>query len=306
MADYYELLDVRRSATPDIIRAAITAQRRIWVRRQSSPDPVRRTEAEQRVRDIDAAERTLLDPERRRAYDSQGPAPEPVRAEPRTETTRQPPPRPTTTGNVSEVGSAAFHIRRGDRLLDEGKWPLAIAEYEAALERDPESIEAIEGIALAYFRSNRVNEALKVLDKALAEQPDNENVKLTMVNALYQSALSELGDDQRITSRRELSVVKSRLRRIRKVGATDRHTPMMIAQLKDILRDARKARWRPSFNKKWYAILLTGSLLLAVSQQTTFSYVMGGVFFAAFVALYVVRHRIPNWRVDRRKTNRWR
>lgn len=305
MADYYELLDVRRSATPEMIRAAITAQRRVWVRRQSSPDPARRTEAEQRVRDIDAAERTLLDPERRRAYDSKGPAPEPVRVEPRTEATRQPPPRPTT-GNVPETGSAAFHIRRGDRLLDEGKWPLAIAEYEAARERDPESIEALEGIALAYFRSHRVNEALKVLDQALAEQPDNENVKLTMMNALYQSALAEVGEDQRITSRRELSAVKSRLRRMRKVGASDRHSPMMMQHLNDILRAARKARWRPSFNKKWYAILLTGSLLLAVSQQTTFSYVMGGIFFAAFVALYVVRHRIPNWRVDRRNTNRWR
>ena len=305
MADYYELLDVRRNATAEEIRAAITAQRRIWVRRQSSPDPDRRTEAEQRVRDIDQAERTLLDAERRRAYDSQGPAAAPVRVESRSDTSRMPPPRPTTN-KVAETGSAEFHIRRGDAFLDDGRWPLAIAEYEAARERDPENIDALEGIALAYLNSGRTNEGLKVLDQALAEQPDNDTVKNTLANALYNAALAELGQDQRISSRRELIAVKRRLRRLRKLQATDRAVPNMIQHLRDILREARKAWWRPSHNKKWYAILLTGSVLLALSQMSTFSYVMGGVFFTAFVALYVVRHRIPYWRSQNRRNPRWR
>jgi tetratricopeptide (TPR) repeat protein len=303
MADYYLLLDVRRSASAEEIRAAITAQRRIWVRRQSSPDPERRTEAEQRVRDIDQAERTLLDPERRRAYDTQGPAAPVVPA--RDETNRMPPPRPTTH-NVDETGSAEFHIRRGDAYLDSGRWPLAIAEYEAARERDPENVDALEGIALAYLNSGRTNEGLKVLDQALAEQPENENVKNTLANALYNAALADIGQDQRITSRRELTAVKRRLRRLRKVGATDRAVPNMIQHLRDILADAGKAWWRPSHNKKWYAILLTGSVLLAISQMSTFSYVMGGLFFTAFVALYVVRHRIPSWRSPNRRNHRWR
>lgn len=38
VADFYDLLSVSRSATSEQIRAAVTAQRRIWVRRQSSPD----------------------------------------------------------------------------------------------------------------------------------------------------------------------------------------------------------------------------------------------------------------------------
>lgn len=48
VADFYELLSVSRSATSEEIRGAITAQRRIWVRRQSSPDLDRRAEAELR------------------------------------------------------------------------------------------------------------------------------------------------------------------------------------------------------------------------------------------------------------------
>jgi tetratricopeptide (TPR) repeat protein len=216
-----------------------------------------------------------------------------------------PPPRPTTN-KVSEAGSADFHIRRGDAFLDDGRWPLAIAEYEAARERDPENIDALEGIALAYLNSGRTNEGLKVLDQALAEQPENDTVKNTLANALYNAALAELGQDQRISSRRELTAVKRRLRRLRKLGATDRAVPNMIQHLRDILREARKAWWRPSHNKKWYAILLTGSVLLALSQMSTFSYVMGGVFFVAFVALYVVRHRIPYWRSQNRRNPRWR
>ncbi|HEY6737500.1 MAG TPA: DnaJ domain-containing protein, partial [Actinopolymorphaceae bacterium] len=68
-ASYYDLLELPTSASEDDIRAAIRQQRRLWVRRQSSPDPARRSEAEQRVRDLDQAERTLLDPTARAEYD---------------------------------------------------------------------------------------------------------------------------------------------------------------------------------------------------------------------------------------------
>lgn len=67
--NFYEILQVSASAQPDEIKAAITKQRRLWVKRQTSSDPARRTEAEARVRDIDQAERTLLDPGSRAAFD---------------------------------------------------------------------------------------------------------------------------------------------------------------------------------------------------------------------------------------------
>lgn len=67
--DLYEALEVSPSADAVEIRAAITRQRRVWIRRQSSPDPDRRSEAEERVRAIDEAEKTLLDPSRRATFD---------------------------------------------------------------------------------------------------------------------------------------------------------------------------------------------------------------------------------------------
>lgn len=67
--NYYEVLQVARTATADDIRKAVTQQRRLWVKRQTSSDPSRRTEAEARVRDIDRAEKVLLDRSTRSAFD---------------------------------------------------------------------------------------------------------------------------------------------------------------------------------------------------------------------------------------------
>src|SRR5215467_8656295 len=60
--DYYGILAIRKHASPERIREAIKRQRRTWVKRQQAPSAGRRREAEVRVRQIDAAESTLLDP----------------------------------------------------------------------------------------------------------------------------------------------------------------------------------------------------------------------------------------------------
>jgi tetratricopeptide (TPR) repeat protein len=65
----YEVLQVGQTASTDEIRKAITRQRRQWIKRQGSADPGRRAEAEARVRDIDRAEKVLLDPKERAAFD---------------------------------------------------------------------------------------------------------------------------------------------------------------------------------------------------------------------------------------------
>jgi tetratricopeptide (TPR) repeat protein len=67
----YEILQVAQTAPEDEIRKAITKQRRQWVKRTSSADPARRTEAEARVRDIDRAEKVLLNRTSRAAFDNE-------------------------------------------------------------------------------------------------------------------------------------------------------------------------------------------------------------------------------------------
>jgi len=69
LINYYELLQVSQTAETAEIKAAISAKRRVWIKRQASADSARRAEAEETVRRLDEAERILLDAARRREYD---------------------------------------------------------------------------------------------------------------------------------------------------------------------------------------------------------------------------------------------
>jgi tetratricopeptide (TPR) repeat protein len=69
--NYYELLEVSSQATAEQIKDAIKRQRRTWIKRQQAPSIERQREAEDRVRMIDGAEATLLDPDSRAAFDRQ-------------------------------------------------------------------------------------------------------------------------------------------------------------------------------------------------------------------------------------------
>lgn len=65
----YEVLQIGQTSGTEEIRKAITKQRRQWIKRQGSADPDRRAEAEARVRDIDRAEKVLLDTGARATFD---------------------------------------------------------------------------------------------------------------------------------------------------------------------------------------------------------------------------------------------
>ena len=67
--DYYAILGLQRGATDEAIRNAIRSERRVWVKRQQAPKLERRQEAELRVLQLAGAEKTLLDPAARRAFD---------------------------------------------------------------------------------------------------------------------------------------------------------------------------------------------------------------------------------------------
>ena len=69
LVNYYELLEISSQATPEQIKEAIKRQRRTWIKRQQAPSIERQREAEDRVRNIDAAETTLLDPASRATFD---------------------------------------------------------------------------------------------------------------------------------------------------------------------------------------------------------------------------------------------
>lgn len=336
--DYYELLEVTQDASEEEIRAAITRQRRIWVRRQSSPDPERRAYAEQRVRDVDSAERILLDPVARRAYDDararqavtpadHGAASRHSRAPTsRREATGRRrldgdpaagsrPDRPhltthqgTTPRGGTPEGDLDVHLRRGDSYLDRAAWRRARAEFEYVLQRDPGNLRARAGLGLAQVGAGRVKDGLTILEQVLAEHPDDEDTKLALATALYESAVAGLGEvrDARgrtrpmILSRRQLRLVRRHLRRIRRLGLSDWHVRTNVEELSDLLAEARKAVWTRSAHLRFYAMLFVAAALVAFASDVESLRVFGAFWMVVVAGVYVLRHRVPAWKYYRR------
>lgn len=69
MSDYYEILDLSSDVEAEEIADRIKEKKRIWVHRQNAPKPEQRREAEENLRIIPAIEETLLNAEKRMAYD---------------------------------------------------------------------------------------------------------------------------------------------------------------------------------------------------------------------------------------------
>ncbi|KAB1660251.1 hypothetical protein F8O01_02650 [Pseudoclavibacter chungangensis] len=67
--DFYEILELAPDADDAAVTAAVAAQRRIWQARTGHPRLETRQLAEQRMADVSEAERVLLDPTARAAFD---------------------------------------------------------------------------------------------------------------------------------------------------------------------------------------------------------------------------------------------
>ncbi len=301
MADtYYELLDVEPDATAEEIRAAITRQRRVWVRRQSSPDPDRRTLAERRVREIDTAEQTLLDSSARRSYDDLLSASSRAGGEASPDTG-------SGAGSHSNADLGA-HLERGEEFLDQGRWRLAQVEFEYVRERSPGEARALLGLGAAHIGAGRTKEGLAILDRLVADHPDEADVKVALATALYDSALAglgEVGDSRRrttpmILSRRQLVLVRNHLRRIRRLRLSDWEVKMYVEDLRDLLTQARKPVWTRSGNLRFYAVPFAAAMLLTFVPSMESLRLLGAFWLVAVAAIYVLRHRQPGWKHQRR------
>jgi curved DNA-binding protein CbpA len=105
--DLYELLEVAPTASAEVITAALTAQRRTWMQRQSAPTMERRQEAEQMLARLAEAERTLLDPTARAQYDAQHSATPPTHTNPAPAPAPNPAPQPAPTPTPTPAPAAA-------------------------------------------------------------------------------------------------------------------------------------------------------------------------------------------------------
>lgn len=71
MVNYYDLLGVGQSATEEEIKAKLKMKKRVWTQRQNAPRPEQQQEASNNLRLVPKIEETLLDAQKRTAYDQQ-------------------------------------------------------------------------------------------------------------------------------------------------------------------------------------------------------------------------------------------
>jgi tetratricopeptide (TPR) repeat protein len=153
MDDYYAILGVERTATPEEIEKEIKQELRTWTKRTNSPELPRRQEAERRVQQLSEARKLLLDPEQRGAYDRRLAA-EPVASQANTD-------KAAGTGWLEE---ALRHQAANDYLS---------AAYAARMARDaaPDDPVAWRTLAWANVQLRNTNDAVFEAGRAVMLAP---------------------------------------------------------------------------------------------------------------------------------------
>jgi tetratricopeptide (TPR) repeat protein len=171
--NYYEILEISQQATPDHIKEAIKRQRRTWIKRQQAPSVERQREAEDRVRAIDAAEATLLDPAARAEFD-------------RRLASYVPPAAP-----AQAAGGGVSWLTRAREFLEMGDARSAAYAARQATDQQASHHEAWALRGMADFLIGNDNDAIFELNEAIRLQP-NEDSYYFDLGGVYESR----SDDQ--------------------------------------------------------------------------------------------------------------
>lgn len=201
--DFYALLNIASDASSDVVREAITEQRKAWEPRQTDSDPANRSAAEDRIRDIDLAELILLDPGQRADYDEEwhgrrnghagsGPGAQ----EPRNGNAAHPVGTATTPPEQAPpaAGAAAVAVARGESEDDwvgaareaagAGDFTRAIDSFHYAIMLYPRNITLHFELGLTYVQAGNYQQALGAFETASRLAPQVLDYRAAVGNTL--------------------------------------------------------------------------------------------------------------------------
>ncbi len=158
MIDYYKILDVPMTAQSEEIVVAIKDKRRLWLQKTNAPQLERRQEAEVKVKQIDEAEKILLDSSKRSEYDK----------------------KLKTSSKTDERTVDEEELRVGDELVRQG-WEALISDNVAdaiyigtkATEKQGDNPEAWALLAQAKYRWGEIEDSIYEYKKAIKLRPNN-------------------------------------------------------------------------------------------------------------------------------------
>lgn len=95
---------------------------------------------------------------------------------------------------IHHLDKAHHHSQLGDIYLRQGRMELAEASYRAALERDPEDLDTQSHLGQCLLQQKRVEEALPLLEKVRAAEPQHEYGQSLMALAETYAALGRTAE----------------------------------------------------------------------------------------------------------------
>jgi curved DNA-binding protein CbpA len=177
--NYYEILSVAETADADAIQKAIRDQRRTWNKRAGQSDPIKRAQAEERIRQLAEAERVLLDPTSRAKFDQASKV-------------YRPPSAPTSTSD----GATRDWLLEARSYFAKGNAPSAYYAAREAIALNGARHEAWSIRANSSFLMNNFRDAEFEFNEAIRLQPNNPDYHFDLAEAYasadqWRSALGE-------------------------------------------------------------------------------------------------------------------
>lgn len=155
MNDYYALLNVPASAAVEDVKKALHREMRQWTNRTNAPQIERRQEAERRVKLLEQAEVTLLDPAKRAQYDRElggGAAKQ--------------------TAPELDLAGVSNLIEEARRLLDRARVADALFVARKAVDAEPQNPEAWVVLGTAFSSDGEAEKAIDAYRRAIDLRPN--------------------------------------------------------------------------------------------------------------------------------------
>lgn len=154
--NFYTLLGIAETVDAEGVQKAIRDQRRLWNKRAGQSDPVKRAQAEERIRELAEAERVLLDPYSRQQFDQY------VREY-----------RPEAPARASGTSGARDWLVAAKEYAAAGNAPSAYFAAREAIAVDGANHQAWSIRANSSFLMGKFPDAEFEFKEAIGLQPDN-------------------------------------------------------------------------------------------------------------------------------------
>lgn len=156
MKNYFKLLNVSPTASDEEIKKAINKELRVWSNRTNAPQIERRQEAERMIKDLEEAEKILLDPAKKSEY----------------ERNLKTAPSEERKMDESDLKGKEDLVKEGWQLLIAGNVPDALYVATKATEKEGNNPEAWALLAQAKFRWGMNDDAIYEYKRAIKLRPN--------------------------------------------------------------------------------------------------------------------------------------